>query len=157
MPQANSKEIDLIELRKELLEALETLAPEHPRATAEMLQKFIEMRTGQNYSLSQIGNNLRILKRKNILEDVRVKGHRYWSLTGRKYAEDAVVRVLVAFPGAMHAQIVEFTKLGDDKKRRLSKTAFIVNMVGMGLKSLDPLKKEMDFQPVETPPAPQSE
>lgn len=144
MPQANDQEVDLIELRKDLIDALETLAPEHPRATAEMLQKFIEMRSGKNNSLSQIGNNLRILKKKGILEDVRVKGHRYWSLTGKKYAEDEIVRVLVAFPKAMHDRIIEFTKLGQGRQK-LSKTAFIVNMVGVGLRSLEPLKREMDF------------
>lgn len=155
MPEVNDQVVDLIELRQELLDALEALEPNHPRATAEVLQKFLEMR-GKNYSLSQIGNNLRILKKKRILSDVRVKGHRFWSRTGKKYVEDEVVRVLVAFPKAMHDRIVEFTKLGDGKQK-LSKTAFIVNMVGVGLRSLDPLKREMDFPTTEAAPAQQSE
>jgi len=140
-------EVDLIELRRLMLEALEKMEAEHPRVTAEVLQTYLEMTTGKKYSLSQLGNNLRILKKKRIVEDVRSRGHRYWALTGKKYSEDEVVRVLVAFPKRMHDQIVEFSKFAS-----LSKTQFVVNMVGVGLRSLSPLKREMDFPAVPEVP-----
>ena len=144
-PQAN-EEVDIIELRRDILEALETLAPEHPRATADMLQKFLEMRNGHLHSVGKLGNNLRVLKKRGVLAEVRVRGHRYWSLTGKEYKEEGTQMVLVAFPKKMHDQIKAFVKLGDGRKRKLSKTAFILNMVGIGLRSLDSLQKELDFQ-----------
>jgi hypothetical protein len=135
-PQQN--EVDLADLRKQLIEAVLQLEPQHrDRVSAEMIQKFVEMNTGEVHTLTRIGNNLRVLKKRGVLHDVRIRGHRYWRCTGRKYdsQEDAVHRALVAFPKSLHTRIVKYAKLAG-----LSRTAFVVNMVGIGLSSLEPME-----------------
>jgi hypothetical protein len=140
------QEIDLVELRTQIIYAVEQLSPNHNRVSAEMMKKFVEMRTGETYTLSQIGNNLRILKKKGILSEKRIRGHRYWSVTGRRYDAkgDEIHRALIAFPKTMYDRISKFAALAG-----LSRTAFVTNMVGIGLESLEPLRESGELSPGE--------
>ena len=135
---------DLSVFRKIVLTAVETLSAQHEHIGASMIQKFLEMRTGKVPSLSQIGNNLRVLKKRGILIDYRAHGHKYWKKTGRKYEaeNDTIHRALIAFPVSMYRKISKYAKMAN-----ISRTSLVTNLVGAALASIEDMESsgELDI------------
>jgi len=136
----------LIALRLQIIDAIQKMEPEHEWITTEMVVKYLDLRYKVLYSLSKIGNNLRILRKLHVVEDKRRKGIRTWRTTGVEYAPDPPVRLLITFPKKVHEDIVKFSKRG-----AMSKNAFVVNMVTRGCKRL-PAKDPEAAPPEENAP-----
>lgn len=122
----------LIVFRVQILDALKRLEPEHEWVTTEMLVKFFEMAHKCTYTLSKLGNNLRVLHKHRAVEWTTMgKSTRWWRATGTPYNPDPFVKLLIVFPTSVHDLIAEFSKKGGT-----SKNAFVVNMVRRGAKRL---------------------
>lgn len=144
----------LIALRARIIEAMKMLSPEHEWVTTEMVVKFLEMKYAKSYSLSKIGNNLRVLREHRVVEDRLKRGLRWWKTTGVDYSPDPAVKLLISFPKTIHDRIVAFSKKGE-----MSKNAFVVNMVTTGIKNLSSIREPvvgLPPPPVEVPPEPSS-
>lgn len=139
----------LIALRARIIESIKTLEREHPWVTTEMVVKFLEMKYAETYSLSKIGNNLRVLREHRVVEDKLKRGLRWWKTTGVAYSPDPSVKLLISFPKTVHDRIAELSKTG-----KMSKNAFVVNMVTTGIKNLSSLREPVRDATSEPAPEP---
>jgi hypothetical protein len=142
-PQYRARELeDVVTLRRRIMEAFDALqiSMNTNRISAEMVQRWIEMKYGESPTLHQLGNNFRILKNQGMLESNRSRGYSWWFRTPRRYKEEYPVKLLLPIPKAMHTRCTELARAAN-----ISRVKFVRNMIALGLQSLDPLKRAEDY------------
>ncbi|RLC82681.1 MAG: hypothetical protein DRJ03_18665 [Chloroflexi bacterium] len=143
------KQQPLSDLRNKIIMALDYLEPEHEWITTEMVVKFIEMKFAEIYTLSKVGNNLRVLREHRVVVDRLRRGVRQWQKTGISYSPEPYKKLLISFPQSLHEKLLKYAKKGG-----MSKNAFVVNMVTTGIKNLHPLHNSFrEIEPEVTDPS----
>jgi len=125
----------IMALRSKIINTLSSLELEHEWITTEQVKTFIELKYHEEYSLSKIGNNLRVLRECRVVDDSKRKGVRFWKLTGSVYDPEPQTKLLVSFPEGLHEKVKIYARQGG-----MSKNAFVISLVARGVKRLPPLK-----------------
>lgn len=118
------KEDKLVSFRRNIIETMKKMSEKWVTSDSIKSKMVFDGLEPKSITLEQIGNNLRVLKNEGVVSDTKIDGRRCWSLTGHKFDDQPVVKMVVAFPKKIHEEMCDKAV-----SEGLSRTGFIVESV----------------------------